>query len=230
MDHHKSDIALFRYSLIRQAADLSLTKAERGSIIRELSGQTHRHSDGRYVLISRATLDRWLRAYLHGGFEALHPAPKARIPRIDLELLELAITLKQEESTRTAVQVSKLVRTALGRSPSARSLQRHFRRLGLNSAPGARKVYGRFEAAQPNDRSTGDGLHGSVIAGHKAILFAFIDDHSRTLCGYRWLHINGEATFAMCKALRRGLSSRGIPKDVYVDNGSAFSSRQFERA
>jgi putative transposase len=230
MDNHKSDIAMFRYSLIREAADAGLTKTQRGVLIRDLAAQTHRLGDGRHVVISRATFDRWLRAYRQGGFEALHPAPQARTPRIAPELLELAGALKKEEPARTAVQVSRLVQEALGTSPSPRSLQRHFLALGLNTAPGARRVYGRFEAAQPNDRWTGDGLHGPVVAGAKAILFAFIDDHSRTLCGYRWLHIRGEATFAMCKALRRGLSSRGVPNSIYVDNGSAFSSRQFERA
>lgn len=230
MDNNRSDIALFRYSLIRDATNSSLTKMQRGVLVRELSARSHKHPDGHCIEISRGTLDRWLRAYRHGGFEALAPAPQARLPRSSSELLELAIALKTEEPARTATQVARLIVAAKGTSPSARVLQRHFRRHGLNIAPGARRAFGRFEAKEPNDRWTGDGLHGPVVAGAKAILFAFIDDHSRTLCGYRWIHINGEATFAMCKALRRGLSSRGKPKTIYVDNGSAYSSRQFERA
>lgn len=230
MDNHKSDIALFRYSLIREATDLNLTKMQRGAIVRDLAERLHRHPDGRDVVVSRGTIDRWLRAYRLGGFEALSPAPRARTPRLTPEFLELALSLKREEPARTAEQVVRLIIATKGSSPSARSLQRHFRAADLHHAPRSRRVFGRFEAKAPNDRWTGDGLHGPVVAGAKAILFAFIDDNSRTLCGYRWFHISGEATFVMCKALRRGLSSRGVPHSIYVDNGSAFSSRPFERA
>lgn len=230
MDTHKSDIALFRYSLIREATDPNLTKMQRGAIVRDLAERLHRHPDGRDIVISRGTIDRWIRDYRSDGFEALAPKPASRVPRSSPELLELATALKKEEPARTAVQVARLIVATNGSSPSPRSLQRHFRRVGLDQLSGSRRVFGRFEAKAPNDRWTGDGLHGPVVAGAKAILFAFIDDNSRTLCGYRWFLISGEATFVMCKALRRGLSSRGVPKTIYVDNGSAFSSRPFERA
>jgi len=230
MDNHKSDIALFRYSLIREATDPALTKSQRGAMVRDLSERLHHHPDGRDIVLSRGTIDRWIRDYRRGNFEALVPKPSARLPRSSPELLDLAVALKKEEPARTAEQVVRLIIATNGSSPSARSLQRHFRRVGLDQLSPTRRVYGRFEAKAPNDRWTGDGLHGPVVAGAKAILFAFIDDHSRTLCGYRWFHISGEATFVMCKALRRGLSSRGVPKEIYVDNGSAFSSRPFERA
>jgi putative transposase len=230
MDNHKSDIALFRYSLIRQATDADLTKMQRGAMVRDLAARLHRHPDGRDIVISRGTIDRWIRDYRRGGFEALVPRPAARLPRSSPELLELAVALKKEEPARTAEQVRRLIIATNGTSPSARSLQRHFRRVDLDQLHSSRRVFGRFEAKAPNDRWQGDGLHGPVVAGAKVILFAFIDDNSRTLCGYRWFHIAGEATFVMCKALRRGLSSRGVPKEAYVDNGSAYSSRQFERA
>jgi len=47
-------------------------------------------------------------------------------------------------------------------------------------------VFGRFEADRPNDLWTGDALHGIVVAGRKTYLFAFIDDHSRVIAGYRF--------------------------------------------
>jgi putative transposase len=230
MDNHKSDIALFRYSLIREATDPNLTKSQRGAIVRDLAERLHHHPDGRDMVISRGTIDRWIRDYRLGGFDALVPKPGARLPRSSPELLELAVALKKEEPARTAEQVRRLIVVSNGTSPTARSLQRHFRRVGLDRLAQTRRVYGRFEAKAPNDRWTGDGLHGPVVAGAKVMLFAFIDDNSRTLCAYRWFHISGEATFVMCKALRRGLSSRGVPKEIYVDNGSAFSSRPFERS
>ncbi|MGH9267230.1 MAG: DDE-type integrase/transposase/recombinase, partial [Acidimicrobiales bacterium] len=112
---------------------------------------------------------------------------------------------------------------------SARTLQRHFARLGLNrSADGAApRAFGRFEATEFGALWTGDGLHGPVVGGHKAVLCAFIDDWSRAVPGWRWGH--AEDTVRLEAALRRGLESRGVPQKCSVDNGSAFTSAPFNR-
>src|SRR6185437_6136240 len=111
-----------------------------------------------------------------------------------------------------------------------RTIQRYFRRVGLTrkALAGNRGVFGRFEAARPNELWVGDALHGPVIARHKAILFAFLDDHSRLAPGWRWG--TAEDTLRAEAALRRGLVSRGVPDAVYVDNGSPFVSAQLLRA
>ncbi|HEX7146053.1 MAG TPA: DDE-type integrase/transposase/recombinase, partial [Actinomycetota bacterium] len=120
--------------------------------------------------------------------------------------------------------------TAGGPAPSARTVQRHFARLGLNTRPDGTPpaAFGRFEAAAANDRWTGDALHGPTVGGHKAYLFAFVDDHSRALVGYRWGH--SEDTVRLEAALRHGLASRGVPRSIYVDNGSAFVAAPLLRA
>ena len=93
------------------------------------------------------------------------------------------------------------------------------------------KVYGRFEAAARNELWTGDGLHGPMLAGsaaRRAVLLAFIDDHSRLLVGWRWG--TGEDVFRLEAALRSGLMARGVPEAILVDRGSAFVSSQLLRA
>ena len=72
---------------------------------------------------------------------------------------------------------------ASGWSPDERTLQRHFVRLELTTRPDGQppRAFGRFEADAPNERWTGDALHGPTVNGRKAILFAFLDDHSRLL-------------------------------------------------
>jgi len=89
-------------------------------------------------------------------------------------------------------------------------------------------VFGRFEAAAPNDRWTGDALHGPRVAGRKTYLFAFIDDHSRAVMGHRFGY--AEDTVRLAAALRPALAARGVPSAVYVDNGSAFVDRWLLRA
>jgi putative transposase len=224
------DVALFRYSLIREAADASLTKAERGALVRALARREHLGPDGERVTVSRNTLDRWIRAWRSGGFEALVPSPRAGEPTTPAAMLDLAVKLKREVPGRTAAQVAEIMATAEGWSPSARTIQRHFARLGLNTRPdGSPPVaFGRFEAQAPNDRWTGDALHGPVVEDHRAYLFAFLDDHSRAIPGYRWGH--AEDTVRLEAALRHGLASRGVPASIYVDNGSAFVAAPLLRA
>lgn len=229
LDRHR-DVALFRYSLIREAADPALTKAERGALVRALAAREHAGPDGQRVRVGRSTLDRWILAWRNGGFEALLPTSRAAVPVTSPAVLDLAVKLKREAPGRTAAQVAEVMAVSQGWAPSERTIQRHFARLGLNTRPDGSppEAFGRFEATAPNDRWTGDALHGPIVDGHKAYLFAFIDDHSRAITGYRWGH--SEDTVRLEAALRHGLGSRGVPRSVYVDNGSAFVSRQLLRA
>lgn len=231
MNDRQRAIALFRYSLIREAADPSLTKRERGELVRELAGRDHAGPDGGRVRVARNTLDRWIRTYRAGGFEALAPAPRSCEPKTPAAMLALAEALKREVPGRTAAQVREVIRSAEAWAPSERTLQRLFVRLGLNTTRPegtAPRSFRRFEAAAPNDLWTGDALHGPAVGGRKTYLFAFIDDHSRALVGYRWGL--SEDTVRLEAALRAALASRGLPRAIYVDNGSAFVSAQLLRA
>jgi putative transposase len=230
MNEAQRDVALFRYSLIREAADDALTVRQRGVIVRELAEREHTGPKGRLVRVGRGTIDRWIRCYRAGGFEALAPMSRRGEPLIEQRVLDLAVSLKREVPRRTAAQVAQIVRTAEGWGPSERTVQRHFARLGLNTRPdgSAPVAFGRFEAAAPGDLWTGDALHGPVIAGRKTYLFAFIDDHSRALVGYRWGL--SEDTVRLEAAFRNALAARGVPRATYVDNGSAYVSKQLLRA
>jgi putative transposase len=230
MNDRQRAIALFRYSLIREAADPVLTKRERGELVRDVAGRDHTGPDGRRVRVARNTVDRWIRAYRAGGFDALIPKRRDGIPVTPAAQLELAVRLKREVPKRTAAQVAEIIRATEASGPSARTLQRHFSRAGLNTRPdgAAPRVFGRFEAEAPNDLWTGDALHGPAVAGRKTYLFAFIDDHSRALVGYRWGL--SEDTVRLEAALRAALAARGLPRAIYVDNGSAFVSAQLLRA
>lgn len=229
-EQQRQMVALFRYALVRQATDEHLTPRQRGALVRALADQDHVGVDGQRVRVSRATLDRWIAAWRRGGFEALKPVARNARVRTSAQMLELAVALKQEVPRRTAAQVAAIVKQQLGDAPSTRNLQRHFARLGLNTKDPAnlKRCFGRFEAEQPNDLWTGDVLHGPVVAGRKSYLFAFLDDHSRLLVGYRFGI--AEDALRLEAALRAALACRGIPKSLYVDNGSPFVSRQLLRA
>ena len=223
-------VGLFRYGLIQDMLDPGLSTKQRGRLVRVVAAGIHPGPFGVPVQISRATLDRWIRNYRAGGFAALVPAPRRVVAGTPASVLELAVALKTERPDRTAAQVAVVLAAHGGFAPSARTLQRHFAAAGLRPGPaGARPaVFGRFEAEQPNARWVGDALHGPVVGGRKAILIAFLDDHSRAVVGARWGH--AENAVALRETLRVALAARGRPGQCYVDNGSMFIDAGLRRA
>ena len=176
-------IGLFRYELIREAADPGLSSRARGRLVREIAAREHVDPAGRPRRVSRDTLDRWIRAWRRGGFDALVPDPRQSAPRLPVEVIEMAVALKRENPARTATQVRRILRAQMGWAPGERTLQRHFADdpqiaavLGALAAggPGSEAVFGRFEAERPNELWTGDALHGPTIGGRKTYLFAFL--------------------------------------------------------
>ena len=209
------DVGLFRYSLIRPAADKDLTNRQRGRLIRELAGMEHRDPNGQMIRVSRATLDRWVKDWRAGGFDALVPTPRRVTPRTPEAVLGLAVALKRENPGRTAAQVARIMTENGGIVPSERTLQRHFADLGLNRIVAPPVAFGRFEADQASARWTGDCLHGPIVTGSKAILFAWIDDHSRLLTGWRW--VRHEDAIRAQQVLRTAIQTYGIPDSCYLD-------------
>lgn len=219
-------IALFRYQLVRDAADQALTCRQRGPMVRALAAAEHTGPDGQPVRYSRETLDRWIRAWHRDGFDGLKPRPRATGPATPALTLALAETLKRERPHRTAAQVRRIMAETLGDAPSESTLLRHFRTLDLPTGTAAAAT-GRFEAARPNEIWVGDGLHGPRIGGRKTYLFAFVDDHSRLVTAARWAF--AEDAVRLSAVLRPALQTHGIPEAIYVDNGSAFVDSSLAR-
>ena len=213
------DVALFRYRLIGPALEEGLTTRQRGRVVRGIAGQVHAGPGGRGVQVSRKTIDRWIRAWRAGGFEALLPSDRKCEPVTADSVLAMAAALKRENMERTAAQVRRIMVASSGDAPSERTLQRHFAREDLTTPRGA-VVSGRFEAEAPNVLWTGDVLHGPLIGGKKTYLVAFLDDHSRFITGYRWGW--SEDSLHLAAAFKRAVAARGLPGTAYVDNGACF--------
>jgi putative transposase len=131
------------------------------------------------VRLTRWTLDRWIRMWQDGGFDALVPSPRQPAPRTPPEVLAVAAALKKENPKRSAAQIRRIIVAQSGWAPDERTIQRMFTRTGLTALASADQVpvFGRFQASRPNEIWTGDALHGPALAGRKTYLFAFIDDH-----------------------------------------------------
>jgi putative transposase len=230
-------VALCRFQVIAEATNPRLTPAERGALVRRLARQSHRLPDGSTRVYSRGTLDRWLRAYRSQGLEGLRPQPRADLGSVRRHpaLLEEAARLRQELPARSAAQISAILQARHGVRVAERTLSQSFQRRGLQRAAlaGQPRAYGRFEAERPNQRWIGDVLVGPFVpyprqpGSQRAYLFLLVDDYSRLLLHGRWCP--EQTAQAGQQVLRAAIQRRGLPEQVYVDNGAPYSNAALER-
>src|SRR3954470_612880 len=95
-------VGLFRYQLIREAADPEHSTKQRGRLVRAIAAAEHTDPFGRRGRISRPTVGLWSREWRAVGFDALVPSPRKTSKRPPPEVLALAVALKRENPARTA--------------------------------------------------------------------------------------------------------------------------------
>src|SRR5260370_964215 len=218
------DVALFRYGVIPAPADPDLSPRQPGAPVRALAAGQHKDPGGRLLRIGRSTLDRWIRDWRAGGFDALVPGSRNVQPRTSAGVLELAVALKKEKPERTAAQVHRVLaaRLGAGQVPSVRTIQRHFVRMELAGLPGAAapEVFGRFEADAPGELWVSDVLHGPPAGpAPKTYLFGIRDDHSRFITG--WCGATREDVTGLFAALRPAVEGPRAPPRLHVDHRRA---------
>jgi putative transposase len=240
---HGQRVALFRYELISPLLDDDLARAERGQVIARLCAAEHPGPDGTTVSVSAATLRRWAAAWRAGGFTALVPQPKHQPARCPEPVRAAALALKAANPARTARMI-RLILLGMypgraGEVPSERTLQRWHASLELaapepGSSSQAAGAFGRFEAAAPLERWTGDIMHGPRLpapgfpAGRPVYLHAFLDDCSREVMAARFSwHAD---VLALAEVLRWAIAEHAVPAQIYVDNGPCYADAWLRRA
>ena len=127
-------VALFRYALIREAADPALSTRQRGRLVRELAAGEHAGPFGEPVRVSRrqpgpvdpGVAGRRVRR-AGAGRREVAPGPRPRCstwPRRS----------SGKHPDRTAAQVARILRGRVGGGRRERTLQRYFVRLELTPA------------------------------------------------------------------------------------------------
>lgn len=230
-------VAIARYHVIADVLSTRLSPAERGRLVRGLARQSHVQPDGSVRVFSRATLDRWVRAYREQGLDGLRPQPRADVgvARRHPELLEEAARLRMEIPARSAAQISAILQARYRVRVAERTIRQYFQRRGLQRAvlAGASKVYGRFQADRPNELWIGDVLVGPfvpsprVAGSQRAYLFVLVDDYSRLLLHARW--VPEQTARAGQEVLRAAIQRRGLPEKLYVDHGAPYENAAIER-
>jgi transposase InsO family protein len=239
-EEQKRQVAVFRFGIIHDFVGATrLDHGERERLLREKCARKWEIPCSNQTRLSRSTILRWVGLYLQEGrkLEALYPQErndKGRSRVLDQETGAALAQLRRQLPDLTVVDLVKqmhdrrLVTDGIGLSLSTayRFLHRH-ELMAKQPVPVDRR---KFEAELPNDLWQSDVMHGPMLQAfekrRKTYLIAFIDDHSRLITHARFYLSEGVTCFMT--AFADAVLRRGLPRKLYVDNGSAFRSRQLE--
>ncbi|MEI6656010.1 MAG: DDE-type integrase/transposase/recombinase [Verrucomicrobiota bacterium] len=200
---------------------------------------TFTDEDGRAVQFTWRTIQTWWYFYRkHGITESPHRVDKGSIRKVAPEYLLEAIEQVQPSFHGKKYNIAEIYRACIQQGLLTRcqiapnTFRRHVDTFDLlkpvgDATPKARLA---FAKAHANDLWQGDTLHGPYLQDglHKPVktfLICFIDDASRVIPHGAFYHADDTPKLIDC--FQTALYKRGIPKAVYVDNGSNYRSKEF---
>jgi transposase InsO family protein len=186
------------------------------------------------------TIQTWWYYYRkHGITEAPTRSDKGATRKVAPEQLLEAIEQIMPDFHNKKYNITEIYRACIQRGLLQRSQVAHntFRRI-VNRYdllkpcnPDTPKARLAFAKAHANDLWQGDTMHGPYIpTGHKGkptktFLICFIDDASRVIT--HGAFFPADDTTHLIDCFQTALYKRGVPKAVYVDNGSNYASKEF---
>ncbi len=243
-EERRTQIALFRYTLIAPLLGHPLERGEIGAHLKAVAAQTQRIPYSSRTTLDDETIWRYLAAYRRGGFDALKPQPRAdagKPRRIPEGIIQKAIALRQEVPTRSANSIIQILK----RDPTCpadlrlatRTLRGILQQRGMtrDKLVGQSKAFRRFEREAANVLWQGDMLVGPYLPDaerpgkyRRTTLFCFIDDYSR-LVPYGEFFLE-ENLPRLERVFKVAVLRRGLPESIYVDNGKVYVSTQLAAA
>jgi len=242
LDERRKAIALFRYGLIADLAHLEPRTRGLYARLREKAAREYDIPGSLRRHVAEETLRGWLRDYREGGFDALLPrvrADQGASRSIPAAVIDVLCEFKEEDPS---LSVPALIRRAREKKAAIvhadivlpeSTVHRVLARRGLT-----KKTKGdpssndrrRFEHADAGDLWMSDVMHGPKVRDGKrsrrTYLIAIIDDATR-LVPHAAFALS-EGTTSYLAVFEHAIRRRGLPKRLYVDNGSAFRSKQLE--
>lgn len=230
------EVALFRYGVI---ADLvHLPPGDKGlyqRLAKKAEGE-HRIPGSTRSRVAAETMRDWLKAYRKAGFDGLRPRPRKDVGQSRSMPKEVADLLMSIKDDNRELSVQLVIKEALASNKipaelplAPTTVHRLLSRAGLmrredGGAEGDRR---RFAFQKAGELWMSDVMHGpTVLVGgkvrRKSYLIAFLDDATRVV-PYAAFALS-ENTAAFLPVFKQAVLRRGIPKRLFVDNGSAYRS------
>ena len=238
-DDLNQQVALFRYGLIADVVCLEPGTKGLYAKLKEKAARDYIIPGSHRTSIAPETFRSWIKDYRKGGFDALYPktrTDKGKSRTLSTEIEDILVEIKENDLKLSVTQVIKQARKQNqvdeNQELSESIVYRLLSNRGLmgkrkREEPGG-KDHHRFSCAHAGELFMSDVMHGPAVftegrKKRKAYLIAFIDDASRVI-PYAEFAL-GEKSRDLLPVLKQSIMRRGIPKRLFVDNGSAFRSR-----
>lgn len=233
-EKNSQETALFRFALIAPLVNNTHGGSSKVSYFESMSNKEHRLPDGKTIRISSSTIKKWYMKYLKLGFDGL--VPKIRKDKNKTRAMPLrAMTQVHELKEKFPYITGKLIYLKLieggyikAVDTSLSTVLRYIKNNNLKTSqliPIERRA---FEMEFSNDCWQSDTSHGPIITVDgkkvKTYLISFIDDASRLIV-HADFFFNDNA-INMQLVFRKAISKYGVPKKIYVDNGSSYRNEQ----
>lgn len=239
--NHKSAkaVANFRYQLIAPIVTRSkLSRGEVAAHIAEAVKKEYQIPGSKKTKVSARSIERYLKMYREGGWEALKPKGREFTSRIPKEYIEKAVILKRENPKRSIKQIIATLEMA-GAVPKdilkRSTLYDHFKRKNLTGRFDKKEYrsYQRYEARYRNQKWQGDSClllylpeKDNPKKKKKVHLIAWVDDFSRAVAHAQCYY--DEKLPKLEDSLKKAIIKFGKPELLYADNAKIYCSEHLK--
>lgn len=228
-----NDWGLFRFSLIAPLINNTHGYDSKEAYIRDVSAKKHEFKGKEYTF-SSSCIRNWYFKYKKSGYKALEIKKRKDYKssrKLNNETIQRIITLREEFPTISGTSIYKKLLDEHFISKCDISLNTVLRFIKSNNLKSNQNISvdrRMFEMKSVNDCWQSDTSFGPYVTiddkKYRTKLIMFIDDKSRMIMGYEFF-LNDNA-INMQKVFKNAVKTYGIPKKLFVDNGSSFDNKQ----
>jgi putative transposase len=233
-DDKLHELALFKFSLIAPVVNGTYQAVSKMQYYREVASKIHTLPDGKQVRISSNTIKKWYLLYKNSGIDALIPKRRSDIgiPRtFDEKVINKIHDIKEQFPYITGKLVyQKLIEEGYIKqsTTSMSSVHRYLRENDLGRKSALQVERRAYEMEFANDCWQADTSVAATIKvdgiKRKTYLVLTIDDASRIITHGEFFF--NDNALNMQKVFKKSILKFGLPKRLFVDNGSPFKNNQ----
>ena len=230
----RQKIALFRFSIIAPLVNDTYEARSKEAFYRFLSSKSYIFPDGKETKFSPETIKNWFLKYSQKGMDGLMPktrndAGSSRV--LTNQVIGYIHELKDKYPYITGTLIhQKLIEQGYIKASkvSLATILRYIKANGLRKREAETKDRRAFEMEHANDCWQADTTGGPVIKIDKrkkaTYLVSFIDDASRLITHAEFFYNDNGVNIQ--QAFKKAVYKYGVPKRLYVDNGSSYKNNQ----
>ena len=190
--------------------------------------------EGKVIKLTPKTVKNWYYKYKKEGLESLENhkrSDKNNFRKIKNELVEdriIELRKMYPRITTKKIYEKLLEDNYITSDVSVYAIFRYLKNNNLKAVQISKKEKKKYEHDYPNDSWQSDTSTGPYIKvdgkSKRVYLIMIIDDASRLIVGYDFFFEDNAIN--MQKVLKSAIKKYGVPKQLYVDNGSPYKNEQ----